>query len=265
MPKNAQAPLREAAQTRGYKSPLWLTKEAAMELRCYGGLQEGAVPVRVGDKGQGLYYNIEQTVHPDAQPMRSVLFGTIYPGRLQEVLSKHAKERGFQSPLWVTAEQLKKSETEINLRPEIKLKKDEQPIGIRNDNEVTHFYYNLFQIADVKSLYDFKSKYLRHLYESKRFLPKPTGPASAMTGKPFPKEPQHLLAQAAKEKGFRSRYWVTQKQLALFNPPLTLKEDAEPTELLSQDQRPYNIYNVDQIVEVEFVAEHLATIIPPSS
>ena len=143
-PKNAQAPLREAAQTRGYKSPLWLTKEAAMELRCYGGLQEGAVPVRVGGKGQGLYYNIEQTVHPDAQPMRSVLFGKIYPGRLQEVLSKHAKERGFQSPLWVTAEQLKKSETEINLRPEIKLKKGEQPIGIRNDNEVTHFYYNLF-------------------------------------------------------------------------------------------------------------------------
>jgi len=106
-PREIQAPLQEAAQTRGYKSPLWLTKEAAMGLDCYGGLKEGALPVRVGDRE---LYNVEQTVHPDAQPMRSFLSGSIYPGRLQEVLSQTRKERGFQSPLWVTADELKKSE-----------------------------------------------------------------------------------------------------------------------------------------------------------
>ena len=259
--KKAEASLQEAAQTRGYTSPLWLTKEAAMGLRCYGGLQEGALPVRVGDRD---LYNIEQTVHPNAHPMRSFISGKIYPGRLQEVLSKHAKERSFQSPLWVTADQLKKSETEIVI------KKDEQPIEIRDidKNEMTHFY-NLSQVADVKSLYDFKTKYEQKFYEVKCFIPSPTGPASVMTGKPFPKEQQRLLAQAAKKKGLTSRYWVTRKQLAFFTPPLTLKEDAEPIEVSNgkegEPRVTYSIYNVDQIVEGDVVAEHLAAMVPPSS
>jgi len=155
IPIDAKITLQEAAQTRGYKSPLWLTKEAAMEIRCYGGLQEGAVPVRVGDKD---FYNIEQTVHPDAQPMQSLLKGLVYPQSVQDILCKHSMERGFTS-----------------------------------------------------------------------------------------------------------RYWVTQKQLALFNTPLTLKEDAQPTELLSGKGHPYNIYNVDQIVEDDVVAKHLAAKAPPSS
>jgi len=156
IPIDAKITLQEAAQTRGFKSPLWLTKEAAMEIRCYGGLQEGAVPVRVGDKG--LYYNIEQTVHPDAQPMQSLLKGFIYPQSVQDILCKHSTERGFTS-----------------------------------------------------------------------------------------------------------RFWVTTKQLALFKPPLTLKEDAQPTALLSGKGHTYNIYNVDQIVEGDVVAKHLAAKAPPSS
>jgi len=69
--------------------------------------------------------------------------------------------------------------------------------------------------------------------DSRHLLSSPKGPASAMTGKPFPKEQQRILAKAAKEKGLTSKYWVTRKQLGVFTPPLTLKEGAEPTELTS--------------------------------
>ena len=61
-------------------------------------------------------------------------------------------------------------------------------------------------------------------------------------------------------------------QEGFFTPPLTLKEGAEPTELSSgkegesvEERRPYSIYNVDQIVEGDVVAEHLAALVPPSS
>jgi len=125
-------------------------------------------------------------------------------------------------------------------------------------------FYNLSQVADIKCLYDLKRKHAQQLYEVKRFA-RSYVPASAVTGQPMPHKKRRLLAQAAKEKNFKSRYWVTRKQIDSFNPPLTLLEGAEPTELISKDDGerggvPYSIYNVDQIVEANVVAEHLAAI-----
>ena len=242
VPFTMHTALRKAKCEKRYLSDTWIHATSIPRLPHLGGVKPGEEPVLVPDIGDTYkkVYNIEQMMNPKGKRMSSAITGRTYPDEVQTVLVAASKERGFTSPLWVSAKA-------ITSCPSIIVVEGLSPVKVAE-----RLYYNIQQVANPEIVGELRDKFARS-----KLIP----PTSGLSGKPYPSAVADQLRTSTLQDPHP--YWVTEPELLFFNPVLEVRDGQRPLKVAedfsqegySRDVRAF--YNARQLKNPEVLDAHI--------
>jgi len=162
----------------------------------------------------------------EAQAVRSVP----YTDEVQTVLVAASKERGFTSPLWVSAKAITKNE-------KIRIKDHQDPIAVSETDGKVTLYFNIQQIANPQLVDELRINFA-------------APPRSGLSGKVLPANVAKDLPNMSTTSG--QSYWVTEPQLPFFTPVLEVMPGERPVVV-----QGVSYYHVGQLTNPEVLECHV--------
>ena len=205
--------------------------------------------------------------------------GLHLPLRYQANLFAVGERENFKSRIWFTKETLKQMFADrVSVRAEQKgiylatgenegndqfektfdasvLAEERKIPPLHQPSEETMVWYNSDQTTNTK-LVEYTAN-RRTIFTSKTNQ-KTRLMRSAFRGTTYPREFQEILRGVKVQKGFRSNYWLTERQMSWFQPKLEIREGESPVcvEGYLNDLKTF-LYNVNQLKNIEVVVEHI--------